>query len=323
MMRRVRHALVNFLGRAVALPTVWALRWSARPLGLALGYHRIGDPEGDSRRELVPKLGSERFASHLAHLRRHYRPVLASELRAAALARRRGARIPVAITFDDDLTSHASVAMPLLERAEMPATFFVCGASLEAPFAFWWERLQRAADEGLLTTADREHLGAAGAASIHEVASAIQQAPPDERDRVADRLGKLVGPDPGDAGMRAADVDALVEAGFEVGFHTRRHYDLRGLDEAQLDAALDEGRAAVEGVTGEPIAAIAYPHGSADAKVAAAANAKGYTSGFTMSPQPVTADGDPLLMGRYEPRYESTSRFALELARVLLRRHSA
>jgi peptidoglycan/xylan/chitin deacetylase (PgdA/CDA1 family) len=322
-MRRLRHAIVNFLGRAIALPAVWALRWSARPLGLALGYHRIGDPEGDPQRELVPKLGSERFASHLAHLRRHYRPVLASELRAAALARRRGQRIPVAITFDDDLASHAGVAMPLLQRAGVPATFFVCGASLEAPFAFWWERLQRAADEGLLTGAEREQLGAPGAASIHEVASAIQGLPPDERDRLTERLGKLVGPDPADAGMRADDVRTLAEAGFEVGFHTHRHYDLRRLEEGQLDAALDDGRAAVEDVTGEPIAAIAYPHGSADAKVAAAASAKGYTSGFTMSPEPVATDGDPLLVGRYEPGYEPPSRFALELARVLLRRQSA
>lgn len=323
MMRRVRRVAVNFLGRAVALPTVWALRWSARPLGLALGYHRIGDPEGDPHREVVPNLGSERFASQLAHLRRHYRPVLASELHAAAQGRRRGQRIPVAITFDDDLASHASVAMSLLERAGVPATFFVCGASLEAPFAFWWERLQRAADGGLLTGAERERLGAPGASSIHEVASAIQMSPPGERDRLADRLGKLVGPDPPDAGMRAGDVRALGEAGFEIGFHTRRHYDLRALDDAQLDAALSDGRAATAEVAGGPIDAIAYPHGSADARVAAAAGANGYASGFTMSPAPVTADSDPLLMGRYAPGCEPTSRFALELARVLSRRQSA
>jgi len=76
-------------------------------------------------------------------------------------------------------------------------------------------------------------------------------------------------------------------------------------------------------VTGKRIGAIAYPHGSADARVAAAASAKGYESGFTMDHQPVTAESDPLLMGRYEPGYESASRFALELARVLLRRQSA
>jgi peptidoglycan/xylan/chitin deacetylase (PgdA/CDA1 family) len=33
--------------------------------------------------------------------------------------------------------------MPVLERHVAPATFFLNGASLERPFAFWWERLQR------------------------------------------------------------------------------------------------------------------------------------------------------------------------------------
>lgn len=310
-MRRIRHAVVNALGRAVAIPTVWALRWSARPLGLALGYHRIGDPEGDPRRELVPKLGSNRFASHLAHLRRHYRLVPASELHAAALTRRRGERIPVAITFDDDLASHAGVAMPLLRSAGVAGTFFVCGASLDAPFEFWWERLQRAADDGVLTE------------PIHEAASKIQQSAPDERDRIAERLGKLVGPPPVDAGMRADDVRALAAAGFEIGFHTLAHYDLRGLDDAQLDRALSDGRSALEDTSGQRIAAIAYPHGSADERVAGAARANGFESGFTMSPRPVTADSDELLLGRYEPRYESSSRFALELARTLSRRQSA
>src|ERR1043165_2875263 len=101
--------------------------------------------------------------------------------------------------------------MPLLRGAGVPATFFVCGASLEAPFEFWWERLQRAADAGLMT----------GTEPIHAVASRIQQSPPKERDREAERLQQLVGPDRPDAGMRAGDVRALAAAGFEIGFHTR------------------------------------------------------------------------------------------------------
>jgi peptidoglycan/xylan/chitin deacetylase (PgdA/CDA1 family) len=300
---------VNRVGRLVALPALWLLRLSGRKVGVALGYHRIGDPEGNPDNELVPKLASARFESQLRHLVRHYRPVPASRLRDAAAARRRGERIPVAVTFDDDLGSHADVARPILLRANVPATFFVCGASLERPFSFWWERLQRAADRGMLT-----------GRSIHEVAASIQSATIEEREVEAARLLEVAGPDPPDAGLRGAAVRDLVESSFEVGFHTRRHHDLRSLDNAQLDTALEEGRDELEGVSGKPVRMIAYPHGSADAKVAAAANAKGYVSGFTMNPEAVTGDTDPLLVGRFEPGFGSTSRFALDLVRVLRQR---
>ena len=121
-LRQVRHAAVNRVGRLVALPGLWLLRLSGRKVGVALGYHRIGDPQGDPERELVPRLASARFESQLRHLRRHYRPVTASRLREAIGARRRGERVPVAVTFDDDLGSHAEVAKPILARANVPAT---------------------------------------------------------------------------------------------------------------------------------------------------------------------------------------------------------
>lgn len=300
---------MNRVGRFVGLPALWLLRLSGRRVGVALGYHRIGEPEGDPARELVPNFASARFEAHLRHLRRHYRPVAASELRRAVEGRQRGQRIPVAVTFDDDLGSHADVAGPILLRANVPATFFVCGASLERPFSFWWERLQRAADRGMLT-----------GRSIHEVAASIQVAPIEEREAEAARLLEVAGPDPPDAGLRGAAVRDLVERGFEVGFHTRRHHDLRSLDNAQLDTALEEGRNELEGVSGKPLRMIAYPHGSADARVAARARAKGYEEGFTMAPEPVTAETDPLLIGRHEPGFGSTSRFALDLVRVLRQR---
>jgi peptidoglycan/xylan/chitin deacetylase (PgdA/CDA1 family) len=315
-LRHIRRVVAGWL----AVPAGWGLRWSGRKLGLALGYHRIGDPQGDPDRELVPALASSRFESQLSHLRRRYRLVPASQLREAVQARRRGQRFPVAITFDDDLPSHAHVAMPILRRVGVPATFFVCGASLEAPFSFWWERLQRAADNALLPAAERERLAPGNEhSSIHELAGAIQRLGPSKREDVAARLAEVVGPDPPDAGLRANDLRVLVEAGFDVGSHTLRHHDLMSLDDGSLEAALSEGRSAVESVTEKRTDLIAYPHGRADARVAAAAKATGYRAGFTMDPEAITPATDPLLMGRVEPTYGTTSRWALELLLVLLR----
>ncbi len=124
------------------------LRLSGRRAGLALVYHKLGDPPGDPRRELVPALSPRLFEAQLGHLARLYRVVPCRELQEAVAARRRGQRFPVAITFDDDLASHAGHALPALRAAGLPATFFLSGASLESPHRFWWERLQAAVDGG-------------------------------------------------------------------------------------------------------------------------------------------------------------------------------
>jgi peptidoglycan/xylan/chitin deacetylase (PgdA/CDA1 family) len=295
-------------GRRLLAPLIrWGLQRSSLRAGLCLAYHRIGDPQGDPSRELVPALGSRRFAAQLSHLRRHYRVVPASGLLDAVRGRSAGEPFPVAVTFDDDLPSHAGVAMPILRSQEVPATFFVCGASLDGPFAFWWERLQRAMDRG----GDRS--------SIHRVAATVQVLPPGEREERAAQLAEKAGPDPPDAGLREQDLRALAESGLDVGFHTLWHYDLPVLDDEQLDTALTEGRAAIEGITGTRLDLLAYPHGSADPRIAAAAARAGFRAAFTVGERAVTADTDPLLIARVEPTYGTIRQFGLKLVLVLLR----
>ena len=289
----------------------WGLRLTARRRGLVLVYHAVGAANGNPARELVPPHGAASFEAHLRHLVWRYRVVAADDLLAAAAARRRGARFPVAVTFDDDLASHRRVALPILERVGVPATFFVCGASLDGPFAFWWERLQQAVDAGIAP--------GVGGESIHEVARRVEEMPSEERDSFAAELERRLPPPAADAGLRADDVRALVSGGHAIGFHTRRHERLPALDDDALAAALTDGREALEGAAGERIDTVAYPHGRADARVAAAARAAGFRFGFTGRPDAVDAQSDPLLLGRLQPTYRSSGAFALQLVRALAR----
>ena len=85
----------------------------------------------------------------------------AADILGAIRSRRRGERFPVAITFDDDLPEHVHEALPALRAAGVKATFFLNGASLDAPHAFWWEDLQRAVDGRLI--AELPHIDASDA----------------------------------------------------------------------------------------------------------------------------------------------------------------
>jgi peptidoglycan/xylan/chitin deacetylase (PgdA/CDA1 family) len=308
---------------AVAPVLAWAVRWSGRRAGVAVAYHGIDELTGDPARELVPPHGRHLFEAQLRHLATCYRVVPASELLSATAARRRGERFPVSITFDDDLASHRRLAMPVLRRLGVPATFFLSGA----PHAFWWENLQSGVDArlpvaALLPAGVRSTLAAGGAPTIHDIATFIDRLPPDERDAIAERLRDELGADAGDAGLREDDVAALAAGGFEIGFHTLRHDRLPRLDEDALARAMTDGCDRLAEIADHVLRTIAYPHGDADDRVVAAARAAGYTTGFTTLPVPVLPGDDRLLLGRLEPSFVSAGRFAVRLVLTLMRRRS-
>jgi peptidoglycan/xylan/chitin deacetylase (PgdA/CDA1 family) len=297
------------------------LRLTGRRAGLALMYHSVAVRGGDPDAELVPPHGAALFEGQLRHAKRHYRIVRAEDLRDAVARRRRGDRFPLAITFDDDLACHAEIALPILRRVGTTATFFLSGASLERPYAFWFERLQRAYDERIpgldsLVTGSPD---AGTRSAIHPLCVLIEEMEPDARDAAADRLGTALGDDPPDSGIRSSQVRELVDAGMTIGFHTRRHDRLTALTDEQLRAALENGVDVLGSVAGSPLRTIGYPHGRADERVARAARRAGFTAGFTTRHTAVTPESDPLLQGRVGPSLRSVGAMAVLLVLTLLK----
>jgi peptidoglycan/xylan/chitin deacetylase (PgdA/CDA1 family) len=313
---------------ALSLAALKMLRWSGRRAGVVVVYHRVDDPPGDRRFELVPALGTALFEAEVRHLGRHYALVAASELPARVRARRRGERFPAAITFDDDLRSHATTAAPILRRAGAPAAFFLCGASLDAPASFWWQDLQSAAGRGAVAPAlaatavealareapEREPYG------LRRLAGAIQRLAPAERAEIAAHLRAAAGAPPAQSVMPARDVDRLARDDFEIGFHTLGHEPLTTLPDGELARALSEGRDALAAAAGTPLTMISYPHGDADARVADAARQAGFALGFAAGNRAVRGDDDPLLLSRVGASQRRLGHFALALVLALLRR---
>lgn len=284
-------------------------------------YHRVGGPaSGDQEVQILPTVGRSVFERQLRSLRRQYRVVPAGGILAAIRSRRRGERFPVAITFDDDLSEHVRDALPALRAAGLTATFFLNGASLDGPHSFWWEDLQRAVDEKLVTAEDIPHVDASAALArspraILDLSGAITRLQPEQRSNVAAALRTAVGPPRTDDGLTEGDVRALAEAGCTIGFHTLRHDVLTALPDAELDRALRDGKDALEAAAGAPIEAIAYPYGKGDDRVAAATRAAGFAAGFTTLRGVVTPDADPFLIPRTVADL-SASGLALRLARL-------
>jgi peptidoglycan/xylan/chitin deacetylase (PgdA/CDA1 family) len=295
-------------------------RRRAGAIGIVLMHHEIAPRHGNRETDVVPALGIELFRAQLEHLRRNYEVVPLRELAPRMAQRTPGARIPVAITFDDDLARHLTVAAPALEEFGFAATFFLSGNGLEEATRFWWQDLQAILDRGPDAWASmQQELGqtwpwAVQASGFHRLATTIEALPPDERDEVAERLRALAGPVPADEGLRRDDVAELARRGFEIGFHTLRHYALPTLPEKRLDEAMSEGRDQLEDVAGYRPASIAYPHAKADLRVAEAAQRAGFEIGLVCGGGVATPEQHPLLIDRIDGWANSLAGFAWSLA---------
>jgi peptidoglycan/xylan/chitin deacetylase (PgdA/CDA1 family) len=308
-----RTRSLELLRFAVAAVLAAASRLRAGDRGLVVLYHRVTDgAAGDAM--LTPTVQAADFGRQLALLRRCYRVVPLDHVLSAARDRRRGGRIPVALTFDDDLLEHVRVAAPRLRALGLPGTFFLCGASLDGPKVFWWEHLEQAIARGVDVRALlAPELPGAGRGAIGTLAESIKLSGPEGRHRAEAVLEQASPADPREV-LGAPEIGELARD-FDVGFHTREHDYLPALDDAGLARALREGRDELEAVVGRPLRAIAYPHGGVDERVAGNARAAAFALGVTTAPTSI--GDDPMQLGRVEPAPARLGLYWLRLERAL------
>jgi len=293
------------------------VRRSEAVRGGAIVLHGVSPRAPDPDTEIDPPVQADRLAAAVAYLTRRYALVRASDLPAAARARKRRERVPIALTFDDDLPSHRDHAAPILRNHGAVATAFLCGA--RSPF--WWQLLQSAVDSKAIAADGLPHVPQQQVAAaldrrhgaVGQLAKLVEDLAPGERDEVTAALRDAVG-DAAPPPLDSRGAAELAAAGWEIGFHTRRHDVLTALEEPALRGALEEGSREL-GV--DEVCSLAYPHGKAGPREARAARDAGYRAAYTGQAQPFTDRTDIHLIGRLQPDTSSVGRFALQLGRAL------
>ncbi|MBA3438905.1 MAG: polysaccharide deacetylase family protein, partial [Pyrinomonadaceae bacterium] len=82
------------------------------------------------------------FTEHLEVIRKYGQPTHLADLTEALSGGKRPHRM-VVVTFDDGYADNLLVAKPLLERYDIPATFFVISGGANQKREFWWDELDR------------------------------------------------------------------------------------------------------------------------------------------------------------------------------------
>jgi len=174
------------------------------------------------------------------------------------------------ITFDDGYADNERLALPILKRHGLCATFFVSTGFSDGGVMFNDAIIEsvRRAQAG---TYDLSSLGLGKYAlgddpsrrrAIDAMLPRIKYRPIEERESFVERLAREMGASPPrDLMMRPAQVKRLHDEGMEIGGHTVNHPILAVLDAERARAEIVGGKRRLEEITGVPVTLFAYPNG--------------------------------------------------------------
>ncbi|MEZ4361244.1 MAG: polysaccharide deacetylase family protein [Kofleriaceae bacterium] len=271
------------------------------PVLTVLTYHHVQDPEDGSMFDPgVADATPEQFRRQMELVARYGTPVTLSEVIGFVRDGHPPPPNPVLVTFDDGYRSCLDVAVPILRRVGVPATFFIATNFVERRRLFWWERIsvllaraRRGHVDVLSLNAPRITVEVSHPEAMTVLTRLIKDVPGIQIDELLMQLSTAAGAPWSEQEERAmADeliltwdgVRALAAAGMDVGSHTRSHRVLQTVPTEELDAELAGSRADLERELGTPCRAIAYPVGHSirnRAAIYAAVREAGYDLGFT------------------------------------------
>lgn len=236
----------------------------------------------------------------------------------------------LSITFDDGYADNHNVALPILARHGMCATFFVATGFLDGGRMFN-DTLIEAVRRTPHATLDLSGVHAAGLCdnyrvgdtpakreAIDAIIAAVKYLPQAQRDDVVAAIAaRSAARLPDDLMMRSDQVLSLHRAGMQIGAHTVSHPILAQMapDEARREIA--ESRRTLEAVTGARIGLFAYPNGRPERDYgpvhAAMVRDLGFDAAVCTAPGAADLRCDRFQLPRFTPWDRSRLRFGIRM----------
>lgn len=240
------------------------------------------------------------------------------------------------ITFDDGYADNHDVAMPILQRHGLTATFFIATGFLDGG-VMWNDRLIEAVRRTPAGTLDLVDCGLPGIAqvpvhtleqrraAIGRLLDAAKYLPVADRaaavERVVQAAGSQQRPLPM---MRSAQVQALHAAGMTIGAHTVSHPILARLSPAEAASEIVASKQHLEALLQSRVSVFAYPNGRPVRDYVGASvdavRAAGFDAAVTTAAGAAASGTDPLQIPRFTPWDQGKAAFGMRLAKLLATR---
>jgi peptidoglycan/xylan/chitin deacetylase (PgdA/CDA1 family) len=236
-------------------------------------------------------------------------------------------RRALAITFDDGYADNVTIALPILQRHGLQATFFIATGFLDGG-RMWNDSIIETfrAARGDVLDLDRLGLGrhpigtmGQRRTAIDAVIAKVKYRPIGARLEMVEAIREAAAVSlPDDLMMSTDQVYTLHRAGMTIGGHTCGHPILASVPDHEARVEIVEGRRTLADIVGEPISLFAYPNGRPgtdyDARHVRIVREAGFTAAVTTSWGAARRDGDRFQLPRFTPWDRSAARFLLRLA---------
>lgn len=299
-------------------------------LSILIYHHVLHEPD-----PVFPEdLDGEAFDRHMRTLAQCCNILPLSE----AAARLQKGSLPAraaCITFDDGYENNVSVALPILQRHAIPATFFITSSYLYGG-RMWNDTVIQAVKRSPMEVLDLSMfgLGTCSLASpqlrrqaINQLLGKLKYLPLPQRNERAAELEELSAAQiPANVMMSPADVRSLRAAGMEIGGHTVTHPILATLDQESAWREIVQGKEALEGIVGEKLTLFAYPNGVPRQDYRAEhidmVKRAGFSYAVSTAHGAALAESDRFQLPRFSSWGATPEKFIYQLARGQMRRQT-
>lgn len=258
----------------------------------------------------------KQFARQIAYLARHHHILSLEEFLQKAAS---GAPFPpyaVVLTFDDGYRNTYRNALPVLQRYNTPATFFVTTSFVSSTHLLWLDQLEftisaTQAQQLTLPWPDGTRVWALGSSrarrqALAEIKQHLKRLPEAARQALLVRITQQLGTHQPAADYYCAPLswDEMSAMAFNgvarIGSHAVTHVNLDTLEESRVRTELAESRRTLEERLGKPVETFAYPGGGYTTRIQQLLREHGYRCGLTTEHGFNTHATDPFALRRNE-----------------------
>lgn len=238
------------------------------------------------------------------------------------------------ITFDDGYADNCTVAMPILLKHKVSATFFIATGYLDG--GLMWndtitESLRQFSNEKLDLSALGLGCHPTGSdeqkrQAIGKIIAQAKYMPPVSRSALTDEIGCITGARlPTDLMMTSTQVREMRTAGMQIGAHTVTHPILAQTGLSIACEEITRSKAHLEQLLKEPVTLFAYPNGKPMddylPEHASLIKNAGFKTAVSTAWGSADATTDIFQIPRYTPWQKTRLKFALQLIRNLVSRN--
>lgn len=246
-----------------------------------------------------------------------------------ALALQKNNKLPklaLALTFDDGYSDNYTNALPILEKYNIKASFFVATNGTQQGY-LWNDQLETCLRKTQLSSLDFDNERYAltseqsRASAYLALVAKIKFMPNKLRDKAVNQIVTMCGSPVNERCMMTKQqLNHLVKAGHDVGAHTASHSILGFQEDAVAEQEISTSICYLNEILDEPTTIFAYPNGwfDRDFNSSHAAMVKKYGVEYAVS----TNDGgilqstDVLALPRFMPYRKKLSLFCLSLEKI-------